>query len=254
MRVIVSENYQELSKKAAEIMVEQIENKPTSVLGLATGSTPIGMYKELISMQQAGNVDFSQITTFNLDEYVGLTADHDQSYSYFMWDNLFSQVNIKKEQTNIPSGIFTDAKAECSRYEKAMEEASGVDIQILGIGHNGHIGFNEPAQAFTLSTHVVELASETIEANARFFSDISEVPKQAVTMGIGGIMKARHVLLLVNDKSKAEAVRHLFTGIIDPQVPVSILQLHPNLTVLVDRATAELLPLQDESREAVLQG
>ncbi|QDX91229.1 glucosamine-6-phosphate deaminase [Brevibacillus laterosporus] len=254
MRVIVSENYQELSKKAAEIMAEQLKQKPTSVLGLATGSTPIGMYKELISMYQAGNIDFSKISTFNLDEYVGLTADHDQSYSYFMWDNLFSHVDIKKEQTNIPSGMFSDAKVECTRYEKAMKEAGGIDIQILGIGHNGHIGFNEPDQAFTLSTHVVELAPETIEANARFFNNKSEVPKQAVTMGIGGIMKARHVLLIVNDKSKAEAVRHLFTGTVDPQVPVSILQLHPNLTLLVDRATADLLPLQTESRKAVLQG
>ncbi|QOS97704.1 glucosamine-6-phosphate deaminase [Brevibacterium sp. JNUCC-42] len=253
MRVIVSENYQELSKKAAEIMAEQLKQKPTSVLGLATGSTPIGMYKELISMYQAGDIDFSKISTFNLDEYVGLTADHDQSYSYFMWDNLFSHVDIKKEQTNIPSGMFTDAKVECTRYEKAMEEAGGIDIQILGIGHNGHIGFNEPDQAFTLSTHVVELAPETIEANARFFNDKSEVPKQAVTMGIGRIMKARHVLLIVNDKSKAEAVRHLFTGMVDPQVPVSILQLHSNLTLLVDRATADLLPLQTESRKAVLQ-
>ncbi|WP_232696882.1 glucosamine-6-phosphate deaminase [Brevibacillus daliensis] len=254
MRVIVSGSYQDLSKKAAEIMAEQINKKPESVLGLATGSTPIGMYKELIAMNKDGKVDFSKVTTFNLDEYVGLTPDHDQSYDYFMWDNLFSHVNIMKEQTNIPSGIAADLPTECASYEKLVAKKGGIDIQILGVGHNGHIGFNEPSDSFTISTHVIELASQTIEANARFFEEKSQVPKKAVTMGIGAIMKARHVLLIVNDKSKAEAVRQLFSGKVDPQVPVSILQLHPNLTILVDRETADLLPLNEDSREVVLQG
>ncbi len=241
LQLIVNENYHALSKKAAQIVAKQVQEKPTAAIGFATGSTPLGLYRELIQMYQRKEVSFDRITTFNLDEYVGLTKKHSQSYYHFMWENFFSKVDIKEHQIHFPDGVYEDADAACEKYERQLEEAGGVDLQILGIGANGHIGFNEPADTFTMTTHIVELAEQTIEANSRFFADKSEVPRKAITMGIGSIMKAKSILLLASDESKAEAIRDIFTGIVDPQIPASILQLHPNVMVLVNAEAASLL-------------
>ena len=193
MRVIETKSYAELSRKAANLISAQVLSKPDSVLGLATGSTPIGTYKQLIEWYEKGDLDFSEVKSINLDEYVGLTGDHDQSYRYFMNTNLFNHVNIDKAKTNVPSGVAEDLEAECKRYDALIEEMGGIDLQLLGIGHNGHIGFNEPADSFVAPTHVVELGETTINANARFFSSADEVPKMAVTMGIKAIMQAKKV-------------------------------------------------------------
>jgi glucosamine-6-phosphate deaminase len=241
IRLIVTEDYEELSKQAARLVAEQITQKPESVIGFATGSTPIGMYDHLIKMHQRDGLDFSKITTFNLDEYVGLSPDHPKSYCFFMWKQLFSKINVTKEHIHVPTGIFTDADAVCEQYEADIERAGGIDLQILGIGVNGHIGFNEPGESLTLATHITQLAEETIQANARFFANKNEVPRQAITMGIGSIMKARAILLLANGENKAEAVQHLFSGKIDPRVPASILQLHPDVTLVLDKKAASLL-------------
>nr|WP_206529796.1 glucosamine-6-phosphate deaminase [Brevibacillus sp. SYP-B805] len=247
IQLIVTEDYREMSQKAAQIVADQIRNKPDAVIGFATGSTPLGLYAELIGMYDRGELDFSRITTFNLDEYVGLSREHPQSYYRFMWENLFSKINVQNERIHFPPGIFTDAEAVCSRYEEEIAEAGGIDLQILGIGTNGHIGFNEPDETYTLATHVVELAEETIEANARFFHDKAEVPRRAITMGVKSIMNARSILLLANGKSKAEAVSHICTGVVDPKVPASILQLHPHVTLLVDREAARLIEMKGEA-------
>jgi glucosamine-6-phosphate deaminase len=241
IRLIVTEDYEQLSREAARVVADQIRQKPDSVIGFATGSTPIGMYGHLVRMHQQDGLDFSRIITFNLDEYVGLSRDHPQSYFYFMWKQLFSKINVASEHIHVPTGIFTDAETVCAEYEAQIERAGGIDLQILGIGVNGHIGFNEPGESLTLATHITRLAEETIQANARFFANQDEVPRQAITMGIGSIMKARAILLLANGENKAEAVRHLFSGKIDPRVPASILQLHPDLTLVLDKAAASLV-------------
>ncbi|WP_134682867.1 glucosamine-6-phosphate deaminase [Brevibacillus migulae] len=241
MQLYVTEDYRELSKKAAQVVAEQIQKKPGAIIGFATGGTPMGLYEELIGKYNQGEVDFSGITTFNLDEYVGLTREHPQSYYHFMWENLFSKVNVKKERIHFPPGIFTDAQAVCRQYEAQMDEAGGIDLQILGIGTNGHIGFNEPADTFEISTHLVDLAEETIEANARFFGDKTEVPRKAITMGVGSIMKAKSILLLASGKNKAEAVSHIYSGFVDPRVPASVLQLHPHVTLVIDKEAAQLI-------------
>lgn len=246
IRLIVAEDYEELSKQAARVVAEQIAQKPNSVIGFATGSTPIGMYDQLIKMHLQDGLDFSGITTFNLDEYVGLSPDHPQSYYFFMWKQLFSKINVAKEHIHVPTGIFADPEAVCKEYEASIEKSGGIDLQILGIGVNGHIGFNEPGNALTLATHITQLAEETIQANARFFADQAEVPRQAITMGIGSIMKARRILLLANGENKAEAVQHLFSGKIDPRVPASILQLHPDVTLVLDKAAASLMTDKSE--------
>jgi glucosamine-6-phosphate deaminase len=247
IQLIVAEDYRDMSKQAARIVARQIRMKPDSVIGFATGSTPLGLYAELIEMYNRGGIDFRQITTFNLDEYVGLSREHPQSYYRFMWDNLFSKVNVQKERIHFPPGIFFDPDAVCSEYEEQIARAGGIDLQILGIGINGHIGFNEPDETYTLATHVVELAEETIEANARFFRDKSEVPRQAITMGVKSIMNARSILLLANGKSKAEAVSRIYSGVVDPKVPATILQLHPHVTLVVDRDAAERIEQKGES-------
>ncbi|MET3291347.1 UNVERIFIED_CONTAM: glucosamine-6-phosphate deaminase [Brevibacillus sp. OAP136] len=241
IRVIVTEDYQELSYKAAQLLSAQLQKKPESVIGFATGSTPIGMYKELIQSYNRKEVDFGQMSTFNLDEYVGLTREHPQSYYHFMQEQLFSHINVRPEKISFPPGIFSDAGQACQSYEDAMKAAGGVDLQILGIGVNGHIGFNEPDRHFTLYTHIVELAQKTIESNARFFGSEDEVPRSAITMGIKSIMDARSILLLASDRNKAEAVRQIFSGKVDPQVPATVLQLHPDVTLVVDREAASLL-------------
>ncbi len=233
MRIIHTENYEQLSRQAANLIAAQVILKPDSVLGLATGSTPIGAYAELIKMYENGDVDFKNVTTVNLDEYCGLTPDNDQSYRYFMNKHLFSKVNVNPEKTNVPSGIAADPEAECVRYDKLIEDLGGIDLQLLGIGHNGHIGFNEPDDKYTKETHIVKLGESTIEANSRFFDSYDDVPKQAITMGIKSIMNAKKVLLIASGKDKQEIVKKAFYGPVTPAVPASILQLHPDLTVIV---------------------
>jgi len=228
MKKIVCKNYDEMSKEGAKIIAEQIAKKPDSVLGLATGSTPIGLYKCL----RDDNVDFSKISTYNLDEYYPISKTNDQSYQYFMDDNLFNHVTVKS--MDIPNGEAKDAQAECRRYDEAIENAGGIDLQLLGLGPNGHIGFNEPDDQLSVGTHLVELTQSTIDANARFFASADEVPRHALTLGMGGIMKAKKILVVANGKGKADVVKKMFSGVIDTHVPATLLQLHNDVTVIVD--------------------
>ena len=234
MKIYVSDDYKGMSRKAANIVSAQVILNPACVLGLATGSTPIGMYKQLIDWYNKGDLDFSQVKSVNLDEYVGLAPTHDQSYRYFMQHNLFDHVNIDPANTNVPNGLASDPEAECQRYNEVIRSMGGIDIQVLGMGHNGHIGFNEPGEAFELETHVVDLTERTIEANARFFASKDEVPKRAITMGIKSIMQARQILVVVSGEDKAEIVKKAFFGPVVPQVPASILQMHPNVVLCGD--------------------
>lgn len=241
MEFIISETYEEMSREAADVVEAVMDEIPSCVLGLATGSTPIGMYACLVKDCKEGKASFADVTTFNLDEYVGLPGTHDQSYRYFMDENLFDSVDIDKARTNLPDGCATDPQAMCAAYEMAIEEAGGIDIQVLGLGHNGHIGFNEPADDFPVCTHPVDLTESTINANSRLFNSADEVPRQAVTMGIGTIMKARKVIVLANGSGKADIVKQAFTGPVVPQVPASVLQLHPDVTVVLDAEAAAKL-------------
>lgn len=241
MLVIKAKNYDDMSAKAANIMASQIILKPNSVLGLATGSTPEGLYSRLIEKYNAGELDFSAIKTVNLDEYKGLTRDHDQSYYYFMNDKLFNHVNIDKANTNVPDGTKEDGEAECARYEEIIKSLGGIDIQLLGIGGNGHIGFNEPDDAFIRDTHCVKLTDSTIEANSRFFASKDEVPKYAYTMGIGSIMQAKKILLVASGKNKAKAVYDTVCGPITPKVPASVLQLHPDAVIVADEDALSMI-------------
>ena len=241
MKIYMTEDYQTMSRKAANILSAQIILKPNSVLGLATGSTPIGMYKQLVIWYEKGDLDFAQIKTVNLDEYVGLEPTHEQSYRYFMQNNLFDHVNINPANTNVPDGLVADPQAECDWYNQVIRKLGGIDIQVLGMGHNGHIGFNEPGNAFELEPHVVDLSERTIQANARFFASADEVPRQAMTMGIKSIMMAKKILMLVSGEDKAEAVWKAFAGPVTPQVPASILQLHPYVTLVGDKAALSKL-------------
>ena len=236
MKIYVSDDYKGMSRKAANIVSAQVILNPSCVLGLATGSTPIGMYKQLIDWYNKGDLDFSQVKSVNLDEYVGLAPTHDQSYRYFMQHNLFDHVNIDPANTNVPNGLASDPEAECQRYNEVIRSMGGIDIQVLGMGHNGHIGFNEPGQAFELETHVVDLTERTIEANARFFASKDEVPKRAITMGIKSIMQARQILVVVSGEDKADIVQKAFFGPVVPEVPASILQMHPNVVLCGDKA------------------
>ena len=235
MNYIEVETYEELSRKAASIIAAQVVLKPNSVLGLATGSTPLGTYDFLVKAYENKDLDFSEVTSVNLDEYVGLSGDNDQSYRYFMDTNLFSKINIKKENTFVPDGCAEDIKKECSEYDKLIKNLGGIDIQLLGIGLDGHIGFNEPDEFFTKETHIVDLDPSTIEANARFFASKDEVPKTAITMGMGSIMNAKKILLIANGKNKEDIVKKAFFEPITPKVPASILQLHPDVTVIYSR-------------------
>ncbi len=230
-----------MSRKAANVISAQMIAKADSVLGLATGSTPIGTYKVLAERYAQGDLDFSRITSVNLDEYKGLTHDNDQSYYYFMNDNLFSKVNIDLNNTYVPDGTIEDAEEACKKYDEIVAATGGVDLQLLGLGHNGHIGFNEPAEVFSKGTNCVTLAQSTIEANARFFASIDEVPTQAYTMGIQTIMNAKKILLVANGEGKAEIVKKAFFGDITPSVPASILQLHQDVTVVGDEAAFSLI-------------
>ncbi|GFP77904.1 glucosamine-6-phosphate deaminase [Clostridium fungisolvens] len=241
MKIIIAKNYDEMSEIAAREIADFINNKPDAVLGLATGGTPAGMYKELIKLYKEGKVDFSKITSVNLDEYVGLSGEHEQSYRYFMDDNLFNHVNIDKSKTFVPNGLAEDIDASCREYDQRISELGGVDLQLLGIGGNGHIGFNEPAEYLYQGTHQTELAESTIEANARFFDSIDEVPKKAITMGIGGIMKSKKILLLASGENKAEAVAQLVSGKISTKAPASMLQMHGDVVVVIDEAAAKFI-------------
>lgn len=242
MRIIVAKDYKDMSRKAANIISAQIITKPDCVLGLATGSSPIGTYDQLVEWYEKGDLDFAQVSSVNLDEYRGLDHSHDQSYYYFMHEHLFDRVNIDPARTNVPDGTEADAEKECKRYEELIASYGGVDLQLLGLGHNGHIGFNEPASAFDKVTHCVDLTESTIEANKRFFASADDVPKQAYTMGIGTIMKAKKILVVVSGEDKADIVAKAFYGDVTPEVPASILQFHPDVTVVVDEAAASKLP------------
>ncbi len=241
MKVYVGKDYAEMSRIAANVISAQVMMKPDCTLGLATGSTPIGMYEVLAKRCAKGDLDFSKVKSINLDEYVGLSPEHDQSYRYFMNTNLFDHVNIDKENTNVPNGLAEDLDAECARYNAVIDALGPIDIQVLGMGHNGHIGFNEPSDIFELETHKVDLAESTIEANARFFASADEVPRQALTMGIKSIMQAKKVLVVVSGKGKAEIVKKAFTGPVTPQCPASILQMHPDVILVGDEDALSLL-------------
>lgn len=236
MKIYQAKNYQEMSRKAANIISAQIIMKPDAVLGLATGSTPIGTYQQLIDWYKKGDLDFSEIRSVNLDEYKGLPADNDQSYAYFMRVNLFDSVNIKKENTYIPNGLEEDIARECARYNSIIHTLGGIDLQLLGLGGNGHIGFNEPGAAYEKETHCVKLTENTIQANSRFFEKMEDVPRYAYTTGIKNIMQARRILLIASGENKADALYRSLFGPITPAVPASILQLHNNVTVVADEA------------------
>lgn len=236
MRIYKAKDYADMSRKAANVLSAQIIMKPDCIIGLATGSSPIGIYDQLIEWYKKGDLDFSEVTTVNLDEYKGLTKENDQSYYYFMHDHLFSYVNIDVNKTYLPNGMAEDVDAECDRYDKLIQSLGGVDLQLLGIGHNGHIGFNEPGEAFDKGTHCVALQPTTIEANKRFFASADDVPKFAYTMGIKTIMQAKKILIVVSGVDKAEIVKKAFFGPITPEVPASILQLHNNVVLVADEA------------------
>lgn len=234
MKIYKAKDYKDMSRKAANIISAQVIMKPNCVLGLATGSTPIGTYDQLVEWYNKGDLDFSEVTTVNLDEYKGLPRTNDQSYYYFMHQHLFDRVNIDPERTNVPNGMEPDAEKECGRYEELIRSLGGVDLQLLGLGHNGHIGFNEPGEAFEKETHCVDLTESTIEANKRFFASVDDVPKQAYTMGIKTIMQAKKILIVVNGENKADIVERAFFGPVTPEVPASILQLHNDVTLVGD--------------------
>lgn len=235
MRVILCENYEEMSKKAASIFAAQLTLKPDSILGLATGSTPVGMYKNLIKMNEAGEIDFSTVKTFNLDEYYPIKRDNSQSYFTFMNENLFSHINIDIANTHVPNGETNDAEAECKEYEEKLRAAGGVDLQVLGIGQNGHIAFNEPDDALFSYTHVTDLTESTISANSRFFDSEKDVPTQAITMGMASIMSAKKIILLANGASKKDAVKELLNDKITTSVPATLLKLHPDVVLICDK-------------------
>lgn len=240
MKFIIAETYEDMSRMAAEVIEEQLMAKPDSLLGLATGTTPIGLYDCLAADCVAGKVSFKDVTSYNLDEYRGLAGTHDQSYRYFMNKYLFDRIDIDVSRTHLLDGTNVDAEAECAAYEQQLANLGYLDLQLLGLGHNGHIGFNEPADDFPVNTHLVDLTESTITANARLFDSVDEVPTQAYTMGIGTCMKARKILLVANGAGKAQIVRDAFFGPVVPRVPASILQLHPDVTVVVDAEAGAL--------------
>lgn len=241
MRLIRAKDYRDASRKVANIISAQVILQPDCVLGLATGSSPLGAYRQLIEWCEKGDVDFSKTKTVNLDEYVGLSADHDQSYSYFMHHNFFDHINIDPKNTNLPNGLEEDEVKESARYNKIIDDLGGVDLQLLGIGANGHIGFNEPGDAFMTGTHRVSLTPSTIEVNSRFFADESMVPRQAYTMGMLGIMQAKRVVMIATGENKAQAIYDSFCGPVTPKVPASIMQLHPDFILVADEAALSLV-------------
>lgn len=241
MRIYKGKDYEEMSQIAARILSAQLIMKPDCVLGLATGSTPVGAYKILVQNCKEGKIDFSEVTTVNLDEYKGISGDNEQSYRYFMDSNLFNHVNVDKSRTFVPNGLNEDSEDECAKYDAIIKNAGGIDLQLVGLGHNGHIGFNEPSDIFKCGTHCVDLSERTIEANKRFFESADDVPKQAYTMGIQTIMSAKKVVMVVSGKDKAETVKNAFFGPVTPAVPASILQMHPDFVLVADEDALSLV-------------
>lgn len=241
MRIIVEEDYQAMSKKAALLVASQITLKPNSVLGLATGDTPLGMYRDLIEMYRQGEIDFSEVTTFNLDEYYRLFHDNDQSYYYYMHKNFFEHINLSPRKIFIPDGMVDDIERECREYEDKIRINGGIDLQVLGIGSNGHIGFNEPGDKLNVTTKLVKLTEETIKANSRFFESADNVPKMAISVGMATILKARRIILMASGENKAEAIKNTVGGYVSTMTPSSLLQTHPEITIIVDEAAAKLI-------------
>ncbi|MBU3819169.1 MAG: glucosamine-6-phosphate deaminase [Candidatus Faecalibacterium intestinavium] len=241
MKIIRAKDYKDMSRKAANIISAQVIMKPNCVLGLATGGTPVGTYAQLIDWYNKGDVDFSEVTTVNLDEYRGLPRDHEQSYWYFMQKNFFGSVNVQPDRIHVPDGSNPNAEEACREYDAIIRNVGGIDLQLLGIGVDGHIGFNEPGQAFELGTHCVDLTESTIDANQRFFNSRDEVPRQAYTMGIKTIMQARKVLMVANGANKAEIIKKAFFGPVTPEVPASILQMHPDFILVGDQDALALI-------------
>ena len=241
LKILRTKDYADMSRKTANLISAQVILKPDCVLGLATGSSPVGAYMQLVDWYNKGDVDFSRVRTVNLDEYLGLPRENDQSYYYFMHHNLFDHVNLPEGATNLPNGMAEDMDAECARYDALIRSLGGVDLQLLGIGHNGHIGFNEPGESFDKQVHCVNLTESTIEANKRFFASAEDVPKQAYTMGIKTIMQAKKILIVASGEDKAEIVQKAFFGPITPQVPASVLQLHNDVTLVADEAALSKL-------------
>lgn len=243
MNIIKAKDYKEMSRKAANIISAQVIMKPDCVLGLATGSTPLGTYAQLIDWFNKGDLDFSRVSSVNLDEYKGLAHDNDQSYYYFMQENFFQHVNIRADHTFVPNGMEENSVKACEAHEAAIKNLGGVDLQLLGLGNNGHIGFNEPGESFEKETHLVNLSQCTIDANSRFFEKTEDVPTQAYTMGIKSIMQAKKILILVNGSAKADIVAKAFWGPVTPQIPASILQMHPDVTLVADEEALSLAPI-----------
>jgi len=242
MKIIIAKDYDDMSKKAANIIAAQVILKPASVLGLATGSTPAGTYRRLIEIYRNGDIDFSNIISFNLDEYRGIKDNDNLSYLYYMRTKLFDFINIPSEHIHIPDGSNLDIKNVCREYDKLIQKMGGIDLQLLGIGMDGHIGFNEPGDTLELNTHCAELAESTIEANKRFFKKKEDVPRQAYTVGVKTIMQARKVLLLASGKNKSDIIRHAFCGKITTDIPASLLQMHPDFTLIIDKeASAKIV-------------
>ena len=239
MKIIVCENYAEISARAAELIADLVKAKPNCVLGLATGSTPVGMYKELIAKNTAGEITFKDVTTYNLDEYYPIEPTHEQSYRYFMNVNLFDHIDIDKAKTFVPNGLTENPEEEGAAYDAAIEAAGGVDLQVLGIGQNGHIAFNEPDDALIAGTHITSLTDDTIEANSRFFASKADVPTRAFTMGIGSIMKAKKIILLANGANKHAAIAQMLDDKITTQCPATILKAHPDVYLFCDKAAYE---------------
>ncbi len=243
MKIIVTENYSGLSRSAADIIEKLIKEKNDAVLGLATGGTPVGTYEELIKRYEEKQIDFSKVKTINLDEYIGLDGHNTQSYRYFMNDKLFNHININKANTFLPNGTSENIEEECASYDRKIDELGGIDLQILGVGTNGHIAFNEPAEALNFSTHVTSLTEATIKANARFFESMDDVPKTAITMGVGKIMQAKKIILLASGKNKADAIKGMLSGKITTNNPATMLQLHSDVTLIIDKEINEELQL-----------
>ncbi len=241
MRIVRAKDYQDMSEKAACMIAEQIRRKPDCVLGLATGSTPEGIYEKLTEWYRAGELDFARVTTVNLDEYRGLDSENVHSYYHYMKEKLFSRVNLRQERTFVPDGMEPDSGRACREYDDIIASVGGVDLQLLGLGHNGHIGFNEPGTDFETRTHCVDLTESTVRANRRFFASMDEVPRQACTMGIGTIMQAAEIVMAVSGENKAEVLRNAVCGPVTIMLPASVLQLHRNVTVIADEAALSLV-------------
>jgi len=250
IKLLEAADYAEMSREAASIIIKQVKEKPNAVLGLATGSTVLGVYRELAADHRQYGTSYQFVRTVNLDEYVGLGPNHPNSYRYYMNEHLFSNLDIPLNETHVPDGLAADLDEECRRYERLIDELGGIDLQLLGIGRNGHIGFNEPGTPFSSMTHVVRLAASTREANARFFPSLDDVPRHAITMGIATILRSRRIVLLASGAEKAAALARLFVGIVSPELPASALRLHPDVTVIADQEALSLIPNEQRQVES----